>query len=183
VRTPFFQERVDGWLSLSGGRLGGSPGRASSFGAGGAAGAAPVTAAAAGFAAAAAALREPPSSEFSFVYETGQREMDDKGIPETSAWAEKCKCGTRRKLEDIVDLKAGYVYDSTRQNPPNPSWGLLPAPGKAQVSIYPDCKDGMVVADVVRIEKGHTEGLEPGITEELVKLMLSAKGGKIQQAR
>ena len=28
LRTPFFSERADGWLSLSGGRLGGSPGRA-----------------------------------------------------------------------------------------------------------------------------------------------------------
>src|SRR5207342_3815247 len=27
VRTDFFKDRVDGWLSLSGGRLGGSPGR------------------------------------------------------------------------------------------------------------------------------------------------------------
>jgi hypothetical protein len=39
------------------------------------------------------------------------------------------------------------------------------------------------VADVVRVDKGHTEGLEPNVTEALVKLMLSAKGGKIQQAR
>ena len=38
-----------------------------------------------------------------------------------------------------------------------------------------------MVADVVRIDKGHTEGLEPKVTEELVKLMLSAKGGKLQQ--
>jgi hypothetical protein len=38
-----------------------------------------------------------------------------------------------------------------------------------------------VVADVVRIDKGHTEGLEPKATEELVKLMLAARGGKIQQ--
>jgi hypothetical protein len=51
----------------------------------------------------------------------------------------------------------------------------------AQVYVYPDCKGGRVTADVVRIDKGHTEGLEPEITEELVKLMLSAKGGKIQQ--
>ncbi len=29
--------------------------------------------------------------------------------------------------------------------------------------------------------KGHTEGLEPNVTEELVRLMLSAKGGKLQQ--
>ena len=61
-----------------------------------------------------------------------------------------------------------------------PSWGLLPAPGKAQVYTYPDCKQGRVVADVVRLDKGHTEGLEPKVTEELVKLMLSAKGGKLQ---
>jgi hypothetical protein len=173
VRTDFFKDRVDGWLSLSGGRLGGSPGRAGNFGSG--------RAAPAGLAAAAAALREPPASDFSFIYETGRREVDDKGVPETSDWAAKCKCGPRGKPSEIVDTKPGYVYDSTRQNPPNPSWGLLPAPGKAQVYLYPDCKDGLVVADVVRIDKGHTEGLEPKITEELIKLMLSAKGGKIRQ--
>ncbi len=129
-----------------------------------------------------AALREPPTGDFSFIYETGQREMDDKGLPETSDWARKYSCAPRRKPEEISDTKAGYVYDSTRQNPPNPAWGLLPTPGKAQVYVYPDCKEGRVVADVVRIDKGHTEGLEPKITEELIRLMLSAKGGKMQQA-
>jgi hypothetical protein len=197
VRTDFFKEKVDGWLSLSGGRLGGNPGRAANFGpprattpgtaSAGAPGANPAPAAPAGapggaMAAAAAALREPPAADFSFIYATGQREIDDKGVPETSDWAKKYSCGPRRKPEDIVDTKAGYVYDSTRQNPPNPAWGLLPAPGKAQVYVYSDCKDGRIVADVIRIDKGHTEGLEPKITEELVKLMLSAKGGKIQQA-
>ncbi len=29
VRSDFFTEKVDGWVSLSGGHLGGSPGRAS----------------------------------------------------------------------------------------------------------------------------------------------------------
>jgi hypothetical protein len=48
---------------------------------------------------------------------------------------------------------------------------------------YRGCNDGRVVADVVRLDKGHTEGLEPKITEELVKLMLSARGGKIQRSR
>src|SRR6202165_3067351 len=197
VRTDFFKNKVDGWLSLSGGRLGGSPGRAASFGPPrtGAPGATvPGAAAAPGAAPAAAppnsamttamaALREPPTADFSFVYETGQREMDDKGLPGTSTWAAKYSCNPPPNPDEIVDTKAGYVYDSTRQNPPNPSWGLLPAPGRAQVYVYPDCKDGRVVADVVRIDKGHTEGLEPKITEELVKLMLSAKGGKIQQGR
>src|SRR5215475_14451612 len=68
VRTPFFRDRVDGWLSLSGGRLGGNPGRGGSFGVppAGAASAAGGRAGTAGLAAAAAALREVPPSEFSF---------------------------------------------------------------------------------------------------------------------
>jgi len=38
-----------------------------------------------------------------------------------------------------------------------------------------------VIADVVRLDKGHTEGLESRITEELIKLMVAAPGGKVQQ--
>ena len=182
VRTAFFKDRVDGWLSLSGGRLGGQPGRSPTWGpppaAAGTAPAAPPS----GIAAAMAALREPPLTDFSFIYETGQREMDTKGMPGTSDWATKLGCGPQSKPEEISDTKPGYVYDSTRQNPPNPAWGLLPAPGKAEVYVYPGCKDGRVVADIVRNDKGHTEGLEPDVSEELVKLMVSAKGGKIQQA-
>ena len=189
VRTDFFKDKVDGWLSLSGGRLGGNPGRSPSWGPPRAAapGTAPASAPASGatppaISAAMAALREPPAVDFSFIYETGRREMDDKGLPGMSEWAAKYNCGTPSKPREIVDSKAGYVYDSTRQNPPNPSWGVLPAPGKAQVYLYPACKDGRVVADVVRIDKGHTEGLEPQVTEELIKLMLSARGGKLQQS-
>src|SRR5262245_10848767 len=82
VRMDFFKDKVDGWLSLSGGRLGGSPGRAASFGpprpaappattgtAPGtppASGSSPVTPAS--MTAAAAALREPPTADFSFIY-------------------------------------------------------------------------------------------------------------------
>jgi hypothetical protein len=185
VRTSFFKDKVDGWLSLSGGRLGGQPGRAPGWGpprtttpgATPTGGPTPAT-----LAAALAALREMPPADFSFIYETGRREMDDKGLPETSEWATKLGCGSRNKPQEITDPKPGYVYDSTRQNPPNPSWGLQPAAGKAEVYVYGGCKDGRVVADIVRIDKGHTEGLEPNVTEELVKLMVSAKGGKIRQA-
>ncbi len=189
IRTDFFKSRVDGWLSLSGGRLGGNPGRAN-FGAIGvppaAAGGRGAATAGRGVAAgltAAAAARELPTGDFSFIFETGEREMDDKGLPAVSEWASKYACGARRKSDEIVDSKAGYVYDSTRQNPPNPPWGLLPRPGTAQVFLYPNCTGGRVVADVVRLEKGHTEGLEPNVTEALVKLMVSAPGGKIAQAR
>ena len=177
LRTEFFKSRVDGWLSLSGGRLGGAPGRAN-FGAIGAAapgrgrGAAPTIPGA-------AALRELPGGDFSFIFETGAREMDAKGLPESSEWAAKYHCGPRTGLEEIVDTKAGYIYDRSRQNPPNPAWGLLPRPGKAEVFSFTRCDGGRVVADVVRLEKGHTEGLEPNVSDALVNLMLSAPGGKI----
>lgn len=184
IRTEFFKDRVDGWLSLSGGRLGGNPGRSATFAP--TSGAAPAATAppagASSMASAMAALRELPTGDFSFIYQTGQREVDEKGVPETSEWAKKYSCGPRRAPEEIVDTKAGYVYDSSRLNLLRPGWGLLPAPGKAQMFTFPDCKDGRVVADVVRVDKGHTEGLEPNVTEELIKLMLSAKGGKLQKA-
>ena len=35
------------------------------------------------------------------------------------------------------------------------------------------------VADVVKIAKGHTEGYEPNITDKIIELAVSAKGGKI----
>ncbi|HSE36321.1 MAG TPA: alpha/beta hydrolase [Blastocatellia bacterium] len=198
VRTDFFKDKVDGWLSLSGGRLGGNPGRSATFAPAGLPGATPAARPAAtgaapnapaasapgansAMASSMAALREPPTSDFSHIYTTGQREIDDKGVPEASLWATKYSCGPKQKGPEIVDTKAGYVYDGTRLNQLRPGWGLLPGPGKAQVYTYPDCRDGRVVADVVRIDKGHTEGLEPKVTEELVKLMVSAKGGKLQQ--
>ena len=55
---------------------------------------------------------------------------------------------------------------------------MKPAPGTAQVFVYPNARDGRVIADVVRLDKGHTEGLEPHITEKLVELIVSAPGGK-----
>jgi hypothetical protein len=51
------------------------------------------------------------------------------------------------------------------------------------VFLFPNCTGGRVVVDLRRLDKGHTEGLEPRVTEELVKLMLSAKGSKIQGTR
>jgi len=177
LRTDFFKERVDGWLSLSGGRLGPTPPLPASFfpRPAGTPATAPPPAPPAGFAAAMAALREPPAADFSFIFETGEHELGDQPIPEASTWATKYGCGARVHVTDITDTKPGYVYDSTRQDPGSDAWGHLPKGGVAQVYEYPHCKDGLIVADVVRMGKGHTEGLEPRVTEELVKLMLSAK--------
>src|SRR5262245_23232035 len=78
LRTDFFKTKVDGWLSLSGGRLGGNPGRVSlnpppATPTTGATGAAPAPASAA------AALATLPDADFSFIYTIGRHEMDDKG--------------------------------------------------------------------------------------------------------
>jgi hypothetical protein len=173
VRTDFFKGKVDGWLSLSGGRLGPTPPIPPSFFAAAQPGAPAVGAA--GLAAALAPLREPPAADFSFIFETGEHELGDQPIPDASPWAMKYGCGARMRRPDIVDTKPGYVYDSTRQNPGSDAWGHLPKGGSAEVLVYPKCHDHRIVADVVRMGKGHTEGLEPHVTEQLVKLMLSAK--------
>jgi len=193
LRTDFFKQRVDGWLSLSGGRLGGNPGRGSftnlaappTAGRGATSTASSNSASKAAPAAPRAGAPNPlatprgdPDVDVSFIYETGQHEMNGKGIPETSTWAEKLGCKARVRKSDIADSKAGYVYDSTRQNPGSDAWGRLPRPGTAELFVYPGCRDGRLVADVVRESKGHTEGLEPHVTEDLIKLMLSAKPNK-----
>jgi poly(3-hydroxybutyrate) depolymerase len=186
LRQDFFKDRVDGWISLSGGRLGGNPGRAERFGPprSGDPESAEARAAAARmssmFRRAAELLTTLPENDISFIYTTGEREMDANGVPSDSTLAARYGCGARSGPEQVEDSRSGYVYDGTRQDPPNPAWGLLPRPGTADVQVYPDCRDGRIVADVVRRDKGHTEGLEPNVTRRLVELMVAAPGGRIQ---
>jgi pimeloyl-ACP methyl ester carboxylesterase len=178
VCTDFFRSKVDGFLSLSGGRLGGAPQRSSNAGrppqANEAAPAAAPTAAAGR-----GAEQAEPACDFSHVFEIGEHEI--VSLPAASTWAQKYNCGARSRRDDILDTKPGYVHDGSRQNPGSKQWGLLARPGTAQAFVYPNCAAGRIVADVIRLDKGHTEGLEPRVTEELVRIMLSARGGKIQQ--
>jgi hypothetical protein len=51
---------------------------------------------------------------------------------------------------------------------------LIVATPQAEVYEYEGCRDGRVLADVIRREKGHTEGLEPNVTEHIVRLMVGA---------
>jgi hypothetical protein len=88
-------------------------------------------------------------------------------------WAEKLHCSERERRADVVDPKAGYVYDTREQPNQNAIWGFEARPGTAEVFVYPKCDGGHLVADVIRLDKGHTEGLEPNVTEEIVRLMLS----------
>ncbi len=179
VCSEFFRNRVDGFLSLSGGRVGGAPERATGTGR-------PAQASASAprtpppTAAAPAPALEALDCEFSHIYETGAHEV--LTIPATSTWAQKYHCDARVRRSDVVDEKAGRVHDGGSQNPGTKQWGLLPRPGTAEVFVHPDCDGGRVVTDVRRLDKGHTEGLEPRVTEALVTLMVNAPGGKIQRA-
>jgi hypothetical protein len=162
VCSDYFKDKVDGFLSLSGGRVGAAP-RAT--------GVTPP---------AGAALPAPPAPltcDFSFIFAIGEREASSATATDQSDWATKYGCGPRVRKPDVVDVKAGYVTASDQSR--GPSWGTYARPGTAQVYVFEGCRDGRVVADVIRMEKGHTEGLEPVITAEVLKLMLSARGGKI----
>jgi pimeloyl-ACP methyl ester carboxylesterase len=167
----FFQDRVDGWLSLSGGRLGVAE-RAKDF-----------------------ALPMPPGVErrmpnfappppvdtdLSHIFTTGEYEIES--LPATSPVAEKYGAAPRERRADIVDTEGGKIHDTGRESYSNKGWGFKPGPGTAEVYVYPKAKDGRVIADVVRMNKGHTEGLEPKVTEELIKLIVSSPGGKIRSA-
>jgi hypothetical protein len=172
VCSDYFKTRVDGWLSLSGGRIGQTR---FTFGRG----AAPASTGAGGGAPQAPAAEQLPECDFSFIFTAGQLEID--GLPETSPWAQKYGCGARVRRPDIVDTRAGYVTATDQSR--GPGWGRFARPGTAEAYVYPNCRDGKVVADFVRLDKGHTEGLEPNVLEEIVKLMASAGGGKARAGR
>jgi hypothetical protein len=117
----------------------------------------------------------PTCGELSHIYSTG--DIDSLGgnpVPETSTLAESLSCGERVRHSDIVDTEGGHVYDARDREPPLPGWGKEARPGTTEVYEFPDCRDGRVIADLIRLEKGHTEGLEPKVTEQILKLMVRA---------
>ena len=174
VCTDFFKDKVDGLLSLSGGRVG----RAEinpRFGPPKADGSPPDPRQAPPAGAAAAPL---PACQFSHIFETGEHEI--VSLPATSPLADEFTCGARVEQKDVADTEPGYVWDYARQG--YKVWGMKARPGSAHIWVYPKCKGGRLVADVERLDKGHTEGLEPHITEAIVKLMVAAPGGKLQHA-
>ena len=123
----FYRQRLTGWVSLSGGRLGSKredvrapipgpppgmgrpPGSAPSAGPSAAPGRPPRPL---GLVADAAIL---PDYNFSHIYETGEHELTAAGLPPNSPWAEKHGCSPQSRAADIDDTQAGYVYDTRRQ--------------------------------------------------------------------
>lgn len=171
VCSAFFADKVDGMLSLSGGRIGQAqivPG----FGPPSADGTPP----AARPRATTTTQETLPNCDISHIFAIGEHEI--VALPDNSPWADKYNCEARTQSE-VVDTKAGLIYDSGRAG--YPVWGMAARPGTAEVFEYPGCDDGRVVADVVRLDKGHTEGLEPLVTQKILELIVSAKGGKIQR--
>jgi pimeloyl-ACP methyl ester carboxylesterase len=173
LRTDYFGARVDGFLSLSGGRIGAAPRSAN-------AGVPIKPGAERPQMPRPAADSSPYKGEFSHIFAVGEHEI--ASLPETSPWADKFAAGPRQRMPDIVDTEPGQIFDTMRDGYSTKEWGLKPAPGTAQMWVYPGARDGRVIADVVRLNKGHTEGLEPKVTEEIVKLIVKEPGGKVQRA-
>jgi hypothetical protein len=181
VCTDYFKDKVDVRISLSGQRVGATTSANRGF-----VGGIPVYKS--GEPVAANAAQQAPrlpatpagppggACDYSFIFSNGEYES----IPaETSPLADKFACGKRVQLPEVIDRKPGYVWDSSRQDPGTDGWGHYPKSGRALVYQFPNCKDGRVVADVVKMQKGHTEGYEPNITDKIIELAVSAKGGKI----
>jgi hypothetical protein len=172
VCNDYFRSRVDGVLSLSGTRIGPTqlvpdffappPGGIPPGGT------APPVRPSGGASAGAA---HPPTCDFSYIYAVGEHEI--VGLPDASPLADKYHCGLRKRRADVVDRRAGYVASA---QPRSASFGREARPGVAHVMVYPQCSGGRLVADVMRMDKGHTEGLEPDITEELIRLMVGIPG-------
>jgi hypothetical protein len=151
ICTPFYQAKNPvGFVSLSGGRVG---------------------SARAGRGGQVAAL---PECDFSHIFTVGQHEASGGSLDERSLLAEKYNCGAPVRQRDIIDTRPGLVYDSGRQDPGTQSWGFLPRPGVTEWQVFPNCAGGRVVADLIRVDKGHTEGLEENVVEQIVQLIVSA---------
>jgi hypothetical protein len=182
ICTDYFKDKVDVRISLSGGRIGPTTPANRGFGAG----ATPVYRTGEANPPAAPPFRPPPQGaggppggacDYSFIFSNGEYES----IPaETSPLADKFGCAARKQEADVIDPKPGYVWDASRQDPGTDGWGHYPKSGRALVYVFPSCKDGRVVADIVKLQKGHTEGYEPNVTDKIIALAVSAKGGKIR---
>ena len=179
VCTDYFKDKVDVRISLSGGRVGDVAWANKGFANGGppvyrSGGPPPPPPPPPRF----PTFSGPPGGacDYSFIFSNGENESTPAA---TSPLAEKYGCAARAEQPEVLDPKPGYVWDATRQDPGTDGWGHYPKSGRALIYIFPKCRDGRVIADVVRMQKGHTEGYEPNVTDAIIGLAVSARGGKI----
>src|SRR5687768_8247695 len=136
LRTPFFRDKLTGWVSLSGGRWG-SP-RAY----------VPLDSTSPYLVPFRDRLRpgltppDPPCSNalgvglgdscslpdynLSHIYTSGEYELTAEGLPDHSVWAQRLGCGGQTRRPDIIDTKAGYVWDSRSPRTRSSSGGRQP---------------------------------------------------------
>lgn len=170
VCTDFFRERVDGWLSLSGGRIGAVvPSRKFDS----------VRSNSSGISATTFGEATVPTCNLSYIFVSGAQEI--VSLPDSSPWAEKYKCRGRTQLNPVADQLAGYVVADASVGPIEKK--SAPLPHIAQVFVYPHCKRGKLIADVLRLDRDHGDGLGPNVTEAIVKLIASSPGGKAKTNR
>lgn len=175
VCTEFFRDKVDGWLSLSGGRVGRAEVARDFFGPSGP----PASLASSDPSAPRPGAGVLPDCDVSFVFTSGEHEI--VALPDTSPIAAKYHCRGRERRADVVDTAKGYVTGATPGR--GASWGREARPGVAEVYVFPGCDGGRMVADVLRLDKGHTEGLEPRVTRALIEMIAAAPGGKAGRVR
>src|SRR5438128_7209935 len=120
-RTEFYRSKLTGFVSLSGGRLGSprayAPRDSHSFYLLQSQGSTPAPAPAGG-----GRATEPgvglsdasnlPDYHLSHIYSSGEYELTAAGLPDHSLWAQKLGCKAQTRRPDIVDTKAGYVWDA-----------------------------------------------------------------------
>jgi hypothetical protein len=163
-----FKYTVDGWLSLSGGRIGAvTPSKPF-------ANAQPESSEEASPEFGTAVL---PTCNISYIFVSGESEI--VSLPETSPWAQKYRCGARLREPDVIDAVPGYVHGETTTDDAE----LHTLPHTAEVFTYPHCKRSKLVADVYRLGRDHADGLGPNVTEAITKLIVSAPGGKVRDNR
>lgn len=132
--TEFFMDRVDGWLSLSGGRIGQFERSPSAGRPGG-----PPP----GYAAGGPGPTATPETDLSFIFAVGEHEM--ASIPDDSPLAERYGAGAKSRLPDVVDEEPGQIYDTLSEGHSTAAWGLFPRPGTAEVSVFPGARGKSVV--------------------------------------
>ena len=128
ICTDYFKGKVDGWLSLSGGRIGQAP-LDPRFGPPKADGSPPDPRPAGGPGMGSGAL---PTCEFSHIYETGQWEITS--LPDSSPWAAKylrarCGEGHRRRQGQprLGYARAGYKVWGMKARPGSPTSTSIPS--------------------------------------------------------
>ena len=174
VCTDFFKDKVDGLLSLSGGRIGPRRDQPALRAAEGRRLAAGPAAAAPPAAATAAPL---PACEFSHIFETGEHEI--VSLPATSPLAEKFGCAARVEKTDVVDDQARLRLGL--RAPGLPGVGHEgPAGQRRRSGSIPSARAAGWWPTWSGWTRATPRAWSRNVTEAIVKLMVAAPGGKAQ---